>query len=240
MVDRLGWIGASRRAATVEWLHGQVMAWWTDWSTIDALPEVGESASRREFAFWVRCGTAVAIASEGAGSLAGALVGVDGDDAGALARYVGEEALNDLARRVAGETEGVEHSSDAGELSMSLTDPRLGALTIAARIGGFEASIYLARAVIDRVARPATYDPVALSSRRAAVGEAAVRLRATLDLGEIALSELRELRPGDVIATHARLDTAPSLGIVGGSDPRVALGRLGERDGCRALQLITS
>lgn len=239
VADRIGWIGESRQTAVLSWLEDHVVAWWGEWSTIAAVSErfrdVGWEASA-----WLGCTGSLAIGSNGASALAGALVGVDEENAGALARYVGEEALEDLVQRLNGAGHAPSDNVAACDLSPSLRDPRLGALAITTCIGGFPLRILLTRAAVDRVSPPSHSVDTPLVARRLAAGEAMVRLIATLDLGEIALSEMTDLRPGDVIATHAALGTAPTLSIEGGSADRIAHGRLGERDGRRALLLTHS
>lgn len=239
VADRIGWIGESRQAAVLRWVDDHLIAWWSDWSTIAATSERCPDFEW-EASAWLGYADSVAVGSNGPSALAGALVGVDTEDAGALARYVGEEALDDLVQRLSGSGHTASSNIDASDLPPVQKDPRLGALAITTRIGGFPLRILLTRAVVDRVSPPGHSVGAPLVARRLAVSEATVRLTATLDLGEIVLSELTDLRPGDVIATHAGLGTAPSLAIVGGGAARIAYGRLGERDGRRAFLLTHS
>ncbi|WP_448102719.1 FliM/FliN family flagellar motor C-terminal domain-containing protein [Luteibacter jiangsuensis] len=239
--DRFGWLGATRRAALTAWVHAQLAAWWKDWSILAPVIESGGAAGTDASA-WLKSGDAVAVGSPGASALAAALVGVGTDQAGALARYIGEEAMTDLVRRLCGSTEAAAlETVEPGDLPRGLTEDRLGATHFRMAVCGFGLGIHLARSVADRVVPPSGPGAAALVGRRAAVGEAVSRLTVTLDLGDIALSELGGLRPGDVIVTQATLDAMPSLTVAGGSEPMpIARARLGERDGHRAVLLFHS
>lgn len=240
MADRIGWVGETRRGVVAAWLDTQLAAWWSEWSTVAAVPERVDGPSFPTGAFVQLAGRNVAVASEGPGALAAALVGVGTDQAGALARYVGEEALEDLVQRLRGGGKERSRSVDAIELPASLLDPRLGAVIVNVRLSGFHLQVYLARVLVDQFAPPAKSAGMTLESRRKAIGAATARLVASLDLGEIALSELSDLRPGDVIVTHAALETPAALSTNGAGAVRIAHAVLGEHGGRRALLLTHS
>lgn len=240
MADRIGWIGEARRRALSAWLERELAAWWSDWSTLDLTPALASDVDDQDLASWLCGGETVAVGSDGALVLAGALVGVGTQDPGALAQYIGEEALGDLVQRLCGtQPPVVPRIAERAALSASITDTRLGAVVLTARMADFQLAVHVSRSVVDRVAPPAASRHVPLAGRRAAISEATVLLTATLDLGDIALAELADLRPGDVIATHALLDTLPSL-ITRSDGTRIASARLGAHEGRRALLLTHS
>lgn len=240
MAERLGWIGGTRRATFRAWLDGQLAAWWSEWSTLEAASEYLAETHGEEAGTWRLSADDLAIGTQSAATLAGALTGLPADAALALAHHIGDEALDDLVRRLGARPAPPSRGIEAAGLSISLTDARRGALAFVIRIGGVRLDIRCARPLVDRVAPPPRPGTGALVGRRSAVGETTVRLGATLDLGDIALAELADLRPGDVIATQASLDTATALTIGGTDGTRIAHARLGARDGRRALLLTHS
>lgn len=242
VADRFGWLGGTRRAALMAWVHAQLAAWWKDWSTLSPVIESNGNSNTDASASWLKSDDAVAVEWSGESALAAALVGVGTDQAGALARYIGEEAMTDLLRRLRGGAEAAAlEAVEPGDLPRGLTEERLGATHFRIAVCGFGLRIHLARSVADRVVPPSSPGVVALVARRAAVGEAVSRLTATLDLGDIALSELGGLRPGDVIVTQTTLDAMPSLTVAGsGEAAPIAHARLGARDGHRAVLLFHS
>jgi hypothetical protein len=143
-----------------------------------------------------------------------------------------------MRRLYAGSDAPLPETRQFHEMPRHLTDERFGALDFHMDVCGFGIATYLARSVVDRVVPPGRTDTVALVGRRAAVSDAVSRVAVTLDLGDMALSELGSLRPGDVLVTQAMLDTLPSLAIVGrGEASPIARARLGARDGNRAVML---
>lgn len=245
MADRFGWIGETRRRAVLAWLDVQMHQWWADWSALDAVATssfdegdiegllTGGSQALRQ------CGSDLLLAAPGPAALAGAFVGVAADAPGSLARYIGDEAIEDLVRRLALGMHGeVSVPVDIGQVSRALLEPRLGSVAILVAIGGLDLRVCLARSLVSQVQAPVRARTVSLTTRRVAASDARTRLRGELDLGDIALVELRALKPGDVIVTHARLETLPTLVIDGGRSALVARAQLGEHRGQRALQLL--
>jgi len=245
VADRFGWIGESRRRAALAWIDAQVHQWWSDWSALPAaatcsFDEGGIEGLLGDGSQVLRqSGSDLLLVAPGPAALAGAFVGVAADAPGSLARYIGDEAIEDLLHRLALGMHGeVSVPVDIEQVSRTLLEPRLGSVAISVAIGGLDLRIRLARRLVNQVQAPVRARTVSLTSRRAASGDARARLRGELDLGDIALVELRALKPGDVIVTHCHLETLPTLVIDGERGALVARAQLGEHRGHRALQLL--
>jgi len=245
VADRFGWIGTTRQQFVVDWAVAQLREWWGDWSALDATPTVRLDGTTYGLPDTCDDATSLLFAADlllaipGPSVLAGAFVGVAADAPGSLASYVGEEATHDLAHRLSrDDRRKASQPLDAAELPPALSDPRLGCIALAAEIGGLTFRIRLARRLVDTIRTPERMRGVSLTTRRLAIGEASARLRGQLDLGDIALAELRALKPGDVLVTRARLETLPALVIDSDGAAVVAHAQLGEHQGRRALQLL--
>jgi len=245
VADRFGWIGTTRQQFVVDWVAAQVREWWGDWSALDAAPAVrlaetmDSLADAGDDATSLLLTTDFFLAIPGPSALAGAFVGVAVDAPGSLASYVGEEATHDLVHRLSrDDRRKASQLPDAAALPPALSDPRLGCVALTVEIGGLALRIRLARRLVDTIHSPERARGVSLTTLRLAIGEASARLRGQLDLGEIALAELRALKPGDVLVTRARLETLPALVIESDGAAVVARAQLGEHRGQRALQLL--
>jgi len=85
-------------------------------------------------------------------------------------------------------------------------------------------------------ALPALAKPTALTQRKDAIGGTKIRLSLALPLAELALGDINDLSPGDVLLATARLDQPLTLSSSQGAP--LAKGYLARRQQCLALQLI--
>jgi hypothetical protein len=232
-----GWLGTTRRRVVIEQVTALVQAWWNAWAFMPATVQADEElvgAEKRCSNFHGRGEYALRIDDD----LAGALTGITDREGGHLAEFLTSAALLDLIRRLDdadGKAEPV--LVDAEQVPETLRDPRWGGCSLTLRCADLRLSLWMDRRVVERWTAPAAVRAVPLSSRVQSVASTRTRVDATLDLGEISLDQLQGLVPGDVLATTAPLTRLPEI-FVAGSRRRLFHGRLGERDGYRALRLL--
>ena len=98
------------------------------------------------------------------------------------------------------------------------------------------ALLCLVDAALLEPALPALAKPAALTPRKDAIGGAKIRLNLALPLAGLALGDINDLNPGDVLLAHARLDQPLTLSSTQGAP--LATGYLARRQECLALHLI--
>lgn len=136
----------------------------------------------------------------------------------ALLQGLGQEPLASL-------DDGAPHAPGAALGSRALLHIQLG-----------EVALYcLVDAALLDTALPALA-PAALTPRKDAIGGARVRLQLSLPLAALALGDINDLSPGDVLLAQARLDQPLTLSSTQGTP--LAKGYLARRQECLALQLI--
>lgn len=234
-----GWLGETRRRAIVAQAGVVVQAWWDAWAmtpaqvVADGGTEVVPDGVCREVD-----GRGIAFCIDG--KLVDALTGLATAQGGELAEHVERSALLDLACRLTG-VASLDSASlrDVETVPDTLADPRWGGCALVLGVGGLSLRLWLDRRTASQWAPAAMVRPAALVARIEAAAPVPAQLRASLDLGEIALDELHGLAPGDVIATLAPLSRPLDITLAGNDRP-LYQGQLGERDGYRALRLSST
>jgi len=234
-----GWMGETRRRSVTAKAGALVQAWWDAWSltaaqaTVDGGADIVPDGVCRQVE-----GRGIAFCVDG--DLIAALTQRVAHEGGELAVHLERAALVDLARRLTGADSLDDSSLHAVEaVPDTLADPRWGGCALVLAVGGLRLRLWLDRRAAAAWAPLPASRPMALVARFEAAAPASARLRASLDLGEIALDELQGLLPGDVIATLAPL-TRPLDMTLAGADRPLFQGQLGERDGRRALRLSST
>jgi hypothetical protein len=243
VAERIGWIGSTRREAIRQRIAAVAATWWREWSCVaDGVVTVTlDAMDTHPGACAIDDAGSVAIENAAGNTLlAGALTATCSDQGNPLARFVGDAAIGDLLAMLAGQS-GLEPGSAVLDVTAhaALCNEKYGATGFVLSVGPLQLRIRLSRTAADRWAPSPGTSSAPLETRQDAASDALARLAATLDLGDIALSELGGLRAGDVLVTQARLDTAPRLSLIDGTGEFVARGHLGEREGRRALRLVS-
>jgi hypothetical protein len=238
VASAFGWIGQTRRQALADRLDTIVQAWWQAWALAPLPGKLrSDGESRLDGGQLIAEGRG-RLALQVDGSLARALCAIDDEQAGTLSRHIGQAALADLATRIVG-TPSISHGAS---LPLELTDERLGACCLFLDCAGVDGIVFrLDRVLVDRLAPAPITTPktVPLAARKDIVGPLSVRVKASLDLGEVSLGELRDLRVGDVLSTSTALHRLIDV-TVAASGKQLVRGQLGEQDGHRALLLETT
>lgn len=237
MADRFGWIGTSRRAVLIESLARELAGWTDAWAigtrTWSVSLDPPDDAAPMVLA---SCGAALGVAVSA--PLASFLTSVNSDErASSLAKHVEAQALHALHSRLGDTASSVRLDQPVASLPGTLVRPELGAIRASAVGGACRLDLWVARALVDRWAPAAALRTESLVTRQSALGHAAVRLRTELDLGTIALADIRHLRPGDVIATTTPLEA--HFEVVEQEKSRAMFtASLGAREGRRAVRII--
>lgn len=235
MADRFGWIGPARQATALQALERELVAWTRAWA-LDAPAISVVSAEAEPCAGWYAEGAVVHCRS--AEHLGHALVNSAEGAPDGLAAHIGDEAMRDLLRRITRES-AAEPWAAGSTLRRGLAEPRLGALAATCDVRGVVLGMRVSRGVVDRLAPARLADASRLTERKTASLSARLPMVAKLDLGEMPLAELRGLRPGDVLITRSALDTRVQLLSSNGEERALATAQLGERDGRRALRILS-
>ncbi|WP_266158306.1 FliM/FliN family flagellar motor C-terminal domain-containing protein [Dyella silvatica] len=240
MAKRYGWLGASRKQALAGKLDRIVRTWWDAWGlepvpgAIDAAVP-GVAADR----YWLIDQQGL-LAVHMDGSLAEALTGIDDKRGGHFADHLSQKALHDLVARLADQRGSVSpiSTTEVSSLPAELAEERRGACSFGLSCGPMHLSIWLDRAMADRLAPRTTSNATlrVLASRTDALAPARTQLTARLELGDIAMGELRDLHVGDVLMTRTPLSELIDL-VISDSGKHLIHGRLGEQGGQRALLL---
>lgn len=99
------------------------------------------------------------------------------------------------------------------------------------KVGSEPVQLLLPPAVVDAlVPRNAPTQAMQLESASTLVGEQSVALEISLDLGQLTLEDLRDLQPGDCVATNVPLDASFRVQLNGNTPIALCrLGRIAER-----------
>lgn len=205
MAERFGWIGISRRKI----VDAAILSILCDWSAAWAIgPRSWEIVPAEDASVAVAAvddTSTLALATSG--GLAGFLAGIDASEpSNGLAVHVADEAFDALFRGLAGPHAGLRRPLTMGQFPGALYRADRGAVRVCVASPGMRIDAWLSRQVVDRLAPPGATRVERLTSRRAALDTTRVGLRTELDLGTIALADIRHLRRGDVIATSTPLD----------------------------------
>lgn len=236
-----GWLGASRRQSLLSKLIPVTQSWWDEWAIdatnvqrAEATDEVG-TGEGTYFCFEARGRYALHLE----GDLVTALTGLAAAEGGELSTHLFQSAIADLIRRLENSrTTAMPALVQTPNLPDELTESRWGGCHLVLMCGSVRLSLWLDRHAVDRWVPRASSQPTELVDRLEAAAPATTHLSASLDLGDISLEELQGLVPGDVIATSAPLTRPIDVAMAHG--PRHLFhGQLGERDGYRALRLLS-
>lgn len=194
-----------------------VAAWLKDWSLtpeplleeLDVRPGAPWTASPEDSRSLGEGDDQVAMAVDTSvlTHIAGCLAGVEADADPSLARDIGEGAITDLLGRMLAVPRSMIEGASAAALAASFE----GVVYLDVHVGGLTLPLGLSRSACKRLDPLPRRDPETLVRPEGAIAEQGAMLNVELDLGELALSSLSGLKPGDVIVTCAPLDTPFTL-----------------------------
>jgi flagellar motor switch/type III secretory pathway protein FliN len=232
---RFGWLGDSRRAAVVSRLEDVAAGWAADWLIGYAKGEQGieplaewslEAGASMPFVSRSESGLVAAyLRGRSPASLGRHLAAVVTDEEGGVAQDIGESALNDLATRIhrlAGAA--ANDAMHSAALSVAETRASSGVFQASLSLGRMSLDILLDRDICARLVPPTKQALPRMVRRETAVDRASVRLVASLDFGEVNLSELANLRVGEVLMSDRLLEDTLDIFVEGKG--RVAQARL--------------
>lgn len=221
---RFGWLGDSRRAALAQLIKAELTAWSRDWWVHHAAEEILVDHLDREPSPQARAHVATAPS----GALAMYLGGKDLDAFGkhlsgavesadsGWAQRIGEEALVALAERLF-RSAGISHASKLCESSgkPEFDERRFGALHLSVALGRLVWTLSVDRQLADRLVPPKETGATSLTSRATALDQANVGVRAILEFGFVDLTDLSDLRAGEILVGERRLQDTLHLHIEG-------------------------
>ncbi|MDE3071434.1 MAG: hypothetical protein KGJ63_01745 [Pseudomonadota bacterium] len=243
---RFGWLGESRRAALCSSVCAEVAEWSREWWVHHASLGVDvQWAGHRRF---VAQGPMPLVSINPAGSLGmflGSngldrigrhLAGADEDEDAGWAHRIGEEALADLAARIC-RRGGISKFSSLSESvsSHDLERTDLGSGVVAIALGELEWVLAMDRPLVDRLAPPRETRQSGLASRQSALDGAPLRVEAVIDFGSVNLTDLSDLRVGEILVGDRGLEEAMQLHLEGYG--AVAMGYLRRMGTQRAVLL---
>lgn len=243
---RFGWIGETRRTTLRSLIAAEVSDWSRDWWIHHVSAEVDVRSSDLRDGDdkggmpWVSSNESGSIAihlgAKEIDAVGHHLAGVIGDEGAAWAQRIGRDSLEDLAARIhkrAGPTKPVKLSRlDA---SAGLVDARLGAYVATITLGSLGLDLVVDRRLVDRLVPPRPAEGMRLVPRHDALGSAPLRVSAVMDFGSVKLTQLSDLRVGEIIAGDRGLQEALEIYIEGRGS--VATGYLRRSGAQRAVML---
>jgi hypothetical protein len=243
---RFGWLGESRRIELHALLVRDVSEWSRDWwmehssAAIDVYPLDAWAPTKEPSATWrLGAGTLQLVSPRGEAALGGYLSGHAGDDTSLLASRIGNRALADLALRLARRAQAPLGSLAEGESPPDACHRlELGAYMATLSLGRFTFALAMDRAVADLLVPAKSAEKASLAPRAQAMNGLDVSLEACIPLGTASLSQLDDLRVGEVLVGDALLSAPVEIRIADGR--AVAFATLGERDSSRAVTLTHS
>ncbi|MFD2642008.1 FliM/FliN family flagellar motor C-terminal domain-containing protein [Pseudomonas japonica] len=238
----LGFLGASRLAAARDTLPAQVEAWREQWCFADDAWSIecqAEQALDPAPLHWLRATSphgALHIAGRHADSWRRAVFGTHAGQLpeDASATHLLEQArlaLVNILLQALGQAPVQDLSAAAPEAPGAALGPRA---LLRIELGDNALYCLLDAALFD-AALPPLAAPPALVERKQAIGGARVRLTLQLPLTELALGDIDDLSPGDVLRAQARLDQPLTLASEPGDV--LAKGYLARQQDRLALQL---
>lgn len=248
MIDapRFGWLGESRRIELHALLVREVSEWSRDWwmehssAAIDVYPLDAWEPTKEPSAIWrLGGGTLQMLLHRGKAALGGYLSAHAGDDTSLLASRIGNRALADLALRLARRAQAslsiVTESESPVDVCHRL---ELGAYMATVSLGRFTFALAMDRAVAYLLAPAKSSGKASLAPRAQAMNGMDVSLEVCIPLGTASLSQLDDLRVGEVLVGDTLLSAPVEIRLVDGH--AVAFATLGERDSSRAVTLTHS
>lgn len=237
------WHGASRLARLRSLLSARGGEWLREWSSDKAALEFSLEpldsgvGAGQWFATRASGGSVHAcMASAAFDQLGRRLLGSNESDTLGLAEGVGRRAWSDLMRACFATASDADALSDAAAPSERALAARHGVVGLLVQVAGVRIAMYLDAGVCDAlvpVDKPAA--ALALSKRSDAMTQAQVGLEVVLDLGMAEIGQAFDLRPGEIIRTAVKLDTALTLRSATGT--ALARGQLIAQDGQRAIRI---
>lgn len=247
-MERIRWLSETRARRIAETLtdlsRDWIEAWWVcaprdvTWRHVASVG-LAAADSLALLADWDGCAVAYPMSLAQLAELGRHIVDVHDGAETALARRIGQEALGDLLARIQariGATGEIMLRQHEGELPAELGRASRGSALFSAAFGGVSVRLAMNSHLADRLAPGKNPPEASLSRRDSVVGLGRVRLQLRLDLGDLALGELRQLTVGEVIASRVPLDHPFELGLAGA--PPLATARLGRDDRQRAVVLL--
>lgn len=241
----LRWHGASRLARLRSLLSARAGQWLRDWASDGAALDLGleplDTGVGAGQWFETRGdGGAVraCMAASAFDQLGRRLLGAAESDQLGLAEGVGRRAWCDLMRAWFAAASDAEAAIETAAPDPRALAARHGVAGVLLQVAGIRIALYLDPGVCDAlvpVERPVA--ALALSRRGEAMHQAQVGLEVALDLGSAEIGQAFDLRPGEIIRTAVKLDTALILRSATGA--ALAHGQLIARDGKRAMRIST-
>lgn len=244
-VRAVKFVSASARRRVLEQLAERLADWASQWcveaeSRVELLEvSIPDDASCAE-SKWISHGSAAArlhfFHNEGLPAFAAALADLPVTEH-PVSDTIARAAIRSLSEKVLEET-GEELPTESpvpASLPPEFFRRDSGNLLASIRLGGVRFRILLEAGLVDTLAPPKPADVIELVRRESGIDSQAVELEVTLDLGGFTLNDLRDLQPGDCITTSTPLDATFDVALPG--HRRIAGGRLGQRNGKRAVLL---
>lgn len=244
------WQGRSRREKVRAGVESCLEAWLAQWACGEGFGievrlcapghvEHGSNATARWVIAHAVGGSSVHLFSTGdlEARLGGQLAGVDPGDAAGLAAGIGKRALADLFKQMLGAGATYDWLPEGEGPAASGMEPRCGVVGLECRLDEVDLHLYLDLASCDRIAPAGIPDAGGLERRDVAVLSCDVALQAVLDLGRVALADVSDLAPGEIIKTDVRLDAV----VAAMSGARTVFsGALVALEGRRALRCVST
>jgi hypothetical protein len=247
--------GESALRALRERCAAAATRWSADWGvTLDERSIAcsacdGESpAGAAPWRSWRPAGAAVAWIADGdcEEAVAWAIAGGEGLPRGPmrvtpLVAQAAAEALADLVGALVQALRGkpgMPASLEPGQIAADVLAPGSGAVAVFLQLGPAVLGIVVPHRELALPASPRSARPPAIDVTPvvAAVQGTSVVVRAEMGTVEVAVAEVRDLAPGDVIRLGRRL--ADPVELVGPDGAALCRGHLGAYEGCRALDLV--
>ncbi|MEO7065592.1 MAG: hypothetical protein ABI114_01675 [Rhodanobacter sp.] len=223
---RFGWVSESRREALRALVFDAVLEWSSEWWIHHVATDVCvRSIEHRSFVgkgstSYISTSESglLAIFMEGnrTGGLGRHLAGADGGDDAGWAERIGQEALEDLSMRVfrlAGAVQfpRLHHAT----LSPGLDRADLGTCAMAVSLGQLALSLLIDRQLVDRTVAPKAAKAMSLTTRRSALDDVPLRINAVMNFGSVKLTQLSDLRAGEVLIGDCGLEEALQICVEG-------------------------
>lgn len=211
---RFGWLGESRRTALHSLLLKVISDWSHDWwlnhsaAAVDVYPidEWRLPMDAAEYLAVKGLGRMMLCPVQGKAGLGAHLAGNPGDEKGELAKKIGDEALIDLGNRIERRAGLVRMESwQVTEPPADMLKSYLGAYIATASLGEFAIDLAFDRAIADALVPPKPLGASSLVSRQAAMERSPIAVDIYLPLGVTKLSQLDDLRVGEILIGDATL-----------------------------------
>ncbi len=236
------WHSAKRQEQVRLSLEVVAREWFAEWGVerTDVILDIGSGRAALGSDIWMNAG------AEGACVLAGCkesmlttlgcvLAAVPAGHGDAFGSAVARRALEDLAQMIfasVGRQPGTQWMPFVQDVQCNA---RHGVVALRLLLNDVEIAVFVNDRLCDLLVPPARSSMRPLATRHAALQGKQVQVDATLPLGKLSLADFRQLRPGQVLKTQARLDAHAQL-LHRDSDP-IAAGTLVRSEGLRALRL---